>query len=84
MSQAINNLSIISSLAALITWGLNFFCKKYTMAVLNDIYIDEYTRTVVRNLLKKTTFSIEEIADLTEVSVDFVKDVKKKIRNRKK
>jgi DNA-dependent RNA polymerase auxiliary subunit epsilon len=54
------------------------------MAVLNDIYIDEYTRTVVRNLLKKTTFSIEEIADLTEVSVDFVKDVKKKIRNRKK
>ena len=58
--------------------------KKNTMDILTELYVEDKNRVFVRNLLTKTTHSIDEIAALTEVSVDFVKEVKKKLRKKKK
>jgi DNA-dependent RNA polymerase auxiliary subunit epsilon len=58
--------------------------KKHTMDILNEIYVEKKSKTVVRNLLTKTSFSIEEIAALAEVPIDFVKRVKRNLRKRKK
>ena len=58
--------------------------KKNTMDILTELYVEDKNRVFVRNLLTKTTHSIDEIAALAEVSVDFVKEVKKKLRKKKK
>lgn len=58
--------------------------KKNTMDILSEMYAEKKTLVVVKNLLTKTTHSIEEIAALADVSIDFVKEVKKKLRKKKK
>jgi hypothetical protein len=58
--------------------------KKKTMDILTELYVEDKNRVFVKNLLTKTTHSIDEIAALAEVPVDFVKEVKKKLRKKKK
>jgi hypothetical protein len=58
--------------------------KNKTMDILSEMYAEKKTSTIVKNLLTKTTHSIEEIAALADVPVDFVKQVKKKLRSKKK
>ncbi len=58
--------------------------KLNTMDILNELYVEDKCRVVVKNLLTKTSHSIDEIAALADVSVDFVKEVKKKLRKKKK
>jgi hypothetical protein len=48
------------------------------------MYAEKKTSAIVRNLLTKTSFSIEEIAALAEVPIDFVKQVKKSLSKRRK
>jgi len=58
--------------------------KKNTMDILKELYVEEKNGVFVKNLLTKTTHSIDEIAALAEVPVDFVKEVKKNMRKKKK
>ena len=58
--------------------------KTNTMDILTELYVEDKNKVFVKNLLTKTTHSVEEIAALAEVPVDFVKQVKKKLRKRKK
>ncbi|GGA97569.1 hypothetical protein [Puia dinghuensis] len=58
--------------------------KKNTMDILSEIYAEEKTWAIVKNLLTKTTHTMEEIAALAEVPVDFVKEVRKSLRKQKK
>ena len=45
----------------------------------NDIFVIKAKRKIVENLLTKFSFTIEQIADVAGVSIDFVKTVKEKI-----
>jgi hypothetical protein len=54
------------------------------MDILEQVVIENKTAEIIERLLTKTSHSIEEIADLAGVSVDFVKNVKKDLRKRKK
>jgi hypothetical protein len=58
--------------------------KKNTMDILEELVAEKKSRTIVRNLLEKTSHSVEEIANLAEVPIDLVKDVKKSLRKKKK
>jgi hypothetical protein len=58
--------------------------KKKTMDILTELYVEDKNRVFVKNLLTKTTHAIDEIAALAELPVDFVKEVKKKLRKKKK
>jgi len=63
----------------------NITKKKNTMGIIEqvtEVRIEEKTRKFVRNLLKKSTHSVEEIAAFAEVDVDFVKKVKRGIRRK--
>lgn len=46
--------------------------------------VEDKMEEVIKNLLTKTSFSLDKIADLTNVSLDFVKEVKKELKNKKK
>jgi hypothetical protein len=48
-----------------------------------EMRVEEMNGEFVRNLLKGTEFSMDEIASLVGVSVDFVKEVKKTLRKKK-
>ena len=58
--------------------------KNNSMDILKEIVIEDKNRKVVKNLLRKTNFSVTEIADLVEVPIDFVKKMKKSLTRRKK
>ena len=58
--------------------------SKNSMDILTELYVEDKCRVVVKNLLTKTSHSIEEISALADVSIDFVKEVKKKLRKKKK
>jgi hypothetical protein len=46
------------------------------------IEVEEKTWVIVENLLKETTFSNEKIASLTEVTVEFVQEVKENLKKK--
>jgi hypothetical protein len=54
------------------------------MDILKDLYVEDKSKVVVKNLLTKTSFSITEIAVLADVSEDFVKKVKKGLKSKAK
>ena len=58
--------------------------KKNTMDILKELYVEDKSRLVVRNLLTKTTHSIAKIAALADVSEDFVEKVKKSLKKKAK
>jgi hypothetical protein len=58
--------------------------KKNTMDILKELYVEDKSKVVVKNLLTKTKFSLAEIAALAEVSEDFVKKVQKSLARKKK
>jgi hypothetical protein len=60
--------------------------KENTMDIFEqvaELKVEESKWSIVKNLLTDTTFPITKIAALAEVSVDFVKDVKKTLRKKK-
>lgn len=57
--------------------------KKNAMDILSEIVAEKKTRSIIRNLLKQTSFSVEEIAKLAEVPMELVKDVKRNIRKKR-
>jgi len=48
-----------------------------------EMRVEELNWKFVRNLLKGTEFSMDKIASLVGVSVDFVKEVKKTVKKKK-
>ena len=61
----------------------NLTGKKNAMDLLDQVVAEKKLKAVVKNLLTQTAYSVEEIARLAEVTVDFVKDVKKNLRKKK-
>jgi len=47
-----------------------------------EMRVEELNSKFVRNLLKGTEFSMDKIASLVGVSVDFVKEVKKTVKKK--
>jgi len=65
--------------------------KKKTMDIFEQVReiklqeaVEERDRLFVQNLLKKTQFSLDKIASLVNVSLAFVKEVKKDMGKKKK
>jgi predicted transposase YdaD len=58
--------------------------KLNTMDILEQVVIENKTAEIIERLFVKTSLSIEEIADVAGVTVDFVKEVKKGMRKKKK
>jgi hypothetical protein len=61
--------------------------KKKNMDIFEqvaELRAEERTREIVKNLLKQTDLTMEKIASVANVSIDFVKEVKKRLRARKK
>lgn len=58
--------------------------KINTMDILSTYFPGKETLVVVKNLLTKTSHSVEEIAEFTQVHVDVVKQEKRKLRRKKK
>jgi hypothetical protein len=59
--------------------------KKNTMDIFEQVAemkVEEKSWLVVSNLLTDTAFSVEKIASLADVSIDFVKEVKKSIKKK--
>jgi hypothetical protein len=59
--------------------------KENTMDIFQQaakLEVEEVTWGIVKNLLTKTSFSVGEVANLANVSVDFVKEVKKSLRKK--
>jgi hypothetical protein len=60
--------------------------KENTMDIFEiaaEMRVEEKTWEIVKNLLTKTSHPIDEIASLANVSVDFVKEVKKSLKKKK-
>lgn len=51
-----------------------------TVDILGELSAAHITTKVAVNLLTKTTYSVDKIAALLEVPVDFVKEVKKRLK----
>lgn len=52
--------------------------------ILGEFVAADYATKVAMNLLTKTSHSIEDIAALAEVPVDFVMEVKKRLKTKNK